>query len=321
MKPAYEHVEFGADCSVRIYHRRLPRIPFEWHFHPEYELTLTMNSQGRRYIGDSIAVYGDDDLVLVPPDLPHTWSSNRSIDSSQPQVAIVVWFDGSWVRRLADLCPEYSELHSLLRRAACGLAFQEGAGTLMRAHLERLRSPDARARLTAVLEILVWLSNLPAEPLTSPSAFAARAGATSRYVPEQLSRVLSLIDTQFAHSLKLETLAKAAGMSERTLTRHFTQHLGESVGQYISRVRIGHACRTLTNTDMPISVIASRSGFANVANFNRQFKATKQMTPAAYRQQFFGRKNEASPSLDERSPSLDARQAALRRRGRVADGR
>jgi hypothetical protein len=29
MKPAYEHFEFGGDCSVKVYHRRLPRLPFE----------------------------------------------------------------------------------------------------------------------------------------------------------------------------------------------------------------------------------------------------------------------------------------------------
>ncbi|RAR61317.1 AraC family transcriptional regulator [Paraburkholderia unamae] len=315
MKPAYEHVEFGERCSVRVYNRRLPKIPFEWHHHPEYELTLTMNSQGKRYIGDTVAVYGDDDLVLVPPDLPHTWSSNRSINPSQPQVAIVVWFDGLWVQRLADLCPEYADLRNLLRRAACGLVFQEGAGTQMRAQLDRLLSANARERLAAVLDILVWLSDLPAQALTLPVAFDARAGATSGFGPDRLNRVLSLIDTQFAHPLKLATLAKAAGMSERTLTRHFTQHLGESVGQYIARVRIGHACRMLTDTAVPISLIAARCGFPNVPNFNRQFKATKQMTPVAYRQQFFGERNESSPSLTERSPSLETKPAAKGRRG------
>ena len=106
MKPAYERVEFGENCSVRVYHRRLPRIPFEWHHHPEYELTLTLNSHGKRYIGDSITDYTDEDLVLVPPNLPHTWSSNRSIDSASPQVAIVIWFDGEWARRQ---CPGHGE--------------------------------------------------------------------------------------------------------------------------------------------------------------------------------------------------------------------
>jgi AraC-like DNA-binding protein len=314
MKATYEHVDFGESCSVRVYNRRLPRIPFEWHHHPEYELTLTMNSQGKRFIGDSVTVYGDDDLVLVPPDLPHTWSSNRSIDTSQPQVAIVVWFDGSWVRRLADLCPEYAVLRNLLRRAACGLAFEAGSGAKIRSHLDRLLSTNARDRLSAVLDILVWLSRVPAESLASPRAFEARVGATSGYEPDQLNRVLALIDTQFAHPLSLTTLAKAVGLSERTLTRHFTQHLGESVGEYIARVRIGHACRMLADTDLPVSVVASRSGFPNLANFNRRFKAMKAMTPGEYRQQFLGKKIDVSPSLTERSPSLEPRKHQRRTR-------
>lgn len=317
MKAAYEHVEFGESCSVRVYHRQLPRIPFEWHHHPEYELTLTLNSQGKRYIGDSIAEYGDDDLVLVPPDMPHTWSANRSISTASPQVAIVVWFDGTWVRRLADLCPEYADLRNLLRRAACGLAFEEGAGGHMRAQRERLLSANARDRLAAVLDVLVWLSDLPAAPLASPSAFDGRVGAPSGYEPDRLNRVLALIDTQFARPLPLSTLAKAAGLSERTLTRHFNQHLGESVGQYVARVRVGHACRMLTDTQLPISVIAARSGFPNVANFNRQFKAAKELTPAAYRQQFVGaRRLEVAPSLTERSPSLEGKRIVVADRPR-----
>ncbi|WP_118180162.1 helix-turn-helix domain-containing protein [Paraburkholderia phosphatilytica] len=316
MKPAYEYVDFGERCSVRIYNRRLPKIPFEWHHHPEYELTLTMNSQGKRYIGDSVTVYGDDDLVLVPPDMPHTWASNRSIEPSSAQVAIVIWFDGAWVRRFADLCPEYADLRNLLRRAACGLAFESGAGTRMREQLDRLLSANARERLSAVLDVLVWLSDLPAAQLASPSAFDARVGAPSGYEPEQLNRVLALIDTQFAQPLPLATLANAAGLSERSLTRHFAQHLGESVGQYIARVRIGHACRMLTDTQLPVSVVAARSGFSNVSNFNRQFKATRALTPVAYRQQFTGAKRaeEATHSLDERSPSLEARRTTAGRR-------
>ncbi|TKC86050.1 helix-turn-helix domain-containing protein [Trinickia terrae] len=317
MKAAYERVDFGASCSVRVYHRRLPRIPFEWHHHPEYELTLTMNSQGRRYIGDSVAAYGDDDLVLVPPNLPHTWASNRSIDPANPQVAIVIWFDGAWANRLADVCPEYNGLRNLMRRAACGLVFEKGAGTLMREQLDPLLSANPRERLTAVLNILVWLSELPGTPLASPSAFDGRTGAASGHEPDQLNRVLAIIDTQFARPLRLAALAKASGLSERSLTRHFTQHLGESVGSYITRVRIGHACRLLTDTQLPISVVAARSGYSNVANFNRQFKATKELTPAAYRQQFTGARRaeaETAPALTERSPSLQTKAPGAKRK-------
>jgi AraC-like DNA-binding protein len=316
MKPAYEHVEFGDRCSVRIYHRRLPRIPFEWHHHPEYELTLTMNSQGKRYIGDSVVDYEAEDLVLVPPDLPHTWASNRSIDPSSPQVAIVIWFDGDWARRLADCCPEYEALHRLLRRAACGLAFGQDAGAAMRLRASDLLSSAPRERLAATLDILCALADAPGAPLASPSTFNERTEGPSGHEPERINRVLSMIDARFAEPLRLPELCAAASLSERTLTRYFAQHVGESVGRYITRVRIGHACRMLADTSLPVSVVAARSGFANLANFNRQFKAMKETTPAAYRRQFAsGSVLDAvfSPPLTERSPSLRRGAARLTR--------
>jgi AraC-like DNA-binding protein len=307
MKPAYERVEFGDNCSVRVYHRRLPRIPFEWHHHPEYELTLTLNSQGKRYIGDSIAGYVDEDLVLVPPNLPHTWASNRSIDPASPQVAIVIWFGGDWARRLSDVCPEYAPLRALLRRAACGLAFSPEVGAAMHAQLGNLLSSAPRERLAAALNVLCTLAEAPGEPLASPTAFSDRTEGPSGHEPERINRVLSMIDLRFAEPLRLSELCAAANVSERSLARYFEQHIGESVGRYIARVRIGHACRMLAHTSTPVSVVAARSGFPNIANFNRQFKALKELTPAAYRRQFAAgaiAEAEASPKLTERSLSL-----------------
>lgn len=321
MKPAYEHVSFGDGCSVRVYHRRLPSIPFEWHHHPEYELTLTLNSHGKRYIGDSITSYGADDLVLVPPDLPHTWSSNRSIDASAPQVAIVVWFSGDWARRLADCCAEYAALHRLLRRASCGLAFGPDMGRVLYEKRDDLLSESPRIRLAAVLDALCALADASAEPLASPSAFAQpgpdKDGSRSRgrpsgHEPERINRVLTLIDTRFAEPLRIADFCEAASLSERSLHRYFIQHVGESVSRYMLRVRIGHACRMLTDTSSPVSVIAARSGFANVAHFNRQFKTLKNTTPAAFRKQF---SNAGAASGDDTTP-LTARSPSLERKRR-----
>lgn len=310
MKPAYEHVTMDVGCSIRVYHRKLARIPFERHHHPDYELTLTMNSRGKRYIGDSIADYGDNDLVLVPPDLPHTWASQRSIDSGSQQEAIVVWFGGDWARRLTDCCPEYEPLRSLLRKGACGLAFSHEAALAVRQRIPALLSPSPRERLNTALDVLCELANEDAIPLASPKAFNQRqAGKPSGHEPERINRALSLVDVRFAERLTLGELAEAAMLSERTLNRYFIQHLGESAGRYLNRVRIGHACRMLIDTSWPISTIASRSGFPTVANFNRQFRAFKSTTPNQYRKAFAGKPLpvENPLSLESRAPSLDKR--------------
>ena len=335
VKPQYERVTIPDGCSIRVYHRQLAQIPFEWHHHPEYELTLTMNSRGRRFVGDHIGDYSGDDLVLVPPDMPHTWASTEPIDPHEPQVAIVVWFSGDWARRMADCCPEFAALRTLLRRGAAGLKFAPEAAALMRARLEALLSDSPRARLGAALEVLSSLAETEPEPLASPavhvqgvkqaasrdaqmaSAAAASTPGGSASEAERLNRVLDLLDRRFHEPLRVAELCEAAHLSERSLHRYFVRHVGESVGRYLSRLRIGFATRQLTDTDWPIAVIATKAGFSNLANFNRQFLSARGMTPSAYRR-FFETHGHAPTEDASATANLQTRPPSLERTGRRA---
>jgi AraC-like DNA-binding protein len=51
-------------------------------------------------------------------------------------------------------------------------------------------------------------------------------------------------------------------------------------------MKIGEACAMLTATAKPIAHIAEAVGSTSLANFNRQFKALKGLTPRRYRQRF-----------------------------------
>ena len=50
--------------------------------------------------------------------------------------------------------------------------------------------------------------------------------------------------------------------------------------EHLHSVRLGHACKLLSETDMNIVEVAFECGFNNLANFNRQFK---KMTPTHFR--------------------------------------
>ena len=78
MRPYLEHLPVPPDASWSMLNRRLDEaIPFQWHHHPEFELTLTLNSRGERFIGDHVGSYEPGDLVLVGPNLPHSWASRE----------------------------------------------------------------------------------------------------------------------------------------------------------------------------------------------------------------------------------------------------
>src|SRR6202000_161206 len=62
-----------------------------WHFHPEYQLTLVIKSNGHRLVGDKIAPLHAGDLVLVGSNLPHVWQQDEiSGGSGQAVHAIII---------------------------------------------------------------------------------------------------------------------------------------------------------------------------------------------------------------------------------------
>lgn len=311
MKPQFERVTFPKGCSLRVYHRRVSEIPFEWHHHPEYELTLTLNSRGWRFVGDHIGQYQAPDLVLVPSDMPHTWASTATLDDNDPHIAIVIWFSGSWALQVAEILPEYANLRKLLRNASSGLAFSQEAATGMIGLLDRLLGEDAVSRLHTALNLLVELAQVPAISL---SKTGATLPASSDAEPAQLTRVLNHLHKRFSEPLRIDALCRIGNLSPRSLHRLFVKHTGESVSSYLSKLRVARACMRLGETGLPVNIIAQEVGLPNLANFNRQFRRVRQLTPTAYRDYF--RSHGMSPvrstaeELLLRPPSLDRHRRA-----------
>jgi AraC-like DNA-binding protein len=283
MTPQFESVTFPKGCSVRVYHRRVVEIPFEWHHHPEYELTLTLNSKGWRFIGDHIGKYRSPDLALVPSDMPHTWASTATLRRNEPHTAIVIWFSGHWALQIAQVCPEYSVIRRLLRNAATGLAFPQAIATRVASRLDQILSESPQSRLHATLNLLVALADVNAVNL-SKTAMTVPSGADSE--PAQFTRVLQYLHQQFQEPIRIDALCGVGNLSARSLHRLFVKHTGDSVSEYLCKLRIGRACMRLAETDLPVSMIAYEVGLSNLANFNRQFRRVRQMTPSAYRRSF-----------------------------------
>ncbi len=311
MKPQFESVPFPKGCSVRIYHRRVAEIPFEWHHHPEYELTLTLNSKGWRFIGDHIGKYRSPDLALVPSDMPHTWASTATLHRNEPHTAVVIWFSGHWALQMAQVCPEYAGIRRLLRNASTGLEFPRAFAKRVASDLDQILSESPQSRLHATLELLVALADVNAVRL-SKTAMTVPSAADSE--PAQFTRVLQYLHRQFQEPIRVAALCSVGNMSARSLHRLFVKHTGDSVSGYLCKLRIGRACMRLAETDMPVSMIAYEVGLSNLANFNRQFRRIRQMTPSAYRRSFKhgGRLSEKTSraELHVRPSSLESLPAA-----------
>lgn len=285
MRPLLEKVRPPEGASWAWLDRRLDdAIPFQWHHHPEYELTLTLNSRGQRFVGDAIGDFGDGDLVLVGPNLPHTWASRDRIDPAAPHRALVMWFHPDWAAPLVGLLAELRPVGDLLDRARRGLQFSPEAAEMVRPLIEAIFERPAADRLSGLLDVLRQLATAPATPLSSPRLVQAPSGSRTR-----IDRVLDHIHVHYAEGISIPDLAEIAALSPSGLHRLFRRHTHQTITDYVMRLRIGEACALLSGTSRPIAHIAEEVGYDSLANFNRQFKALKAMTPRRYRARFESR--------------------------------
>jgi transcriptional regulator GlxA family with amidase domain len=86
----------------------------------------------------------------------------------------------------------------------------------------------------------------------------------------------------------LDSLARKALMSRRSFTRHFRQHTGTTVGQWLLGQRLSLAQRLLETTAQPIERIAERAGFGSALSMRQHFGVAFNTTPSMYRREFRG---------------------------------
>lgn len=103
--------------------------------------------------------------------------------------------------------------------------------------------------------------------------------------PKWLRTVVELLHSQFSETLTLMTIAKTVDVHPGHLARQFRKHQGCTVGDYILRLRMESACRSLAMSAATLSEIALANGFADQSHFSRTFKRFTGMTPAVFRSQ------------------------------------
>ncbi|WP_273773239.1 helix-turn-helix domain-containing protein [Brucella intermedia] len=282
MKPLLEHLPASPDASWSMLNRRLDdAIPFEWHHHPEFELTLTLNSRGQRFIGNHVAEYDHGDLVLIGPDLPHTWASREKLDETKPHVALVFWFRREWIDGLTGGSVELAPIRRLISDAGTALAFDPALGRRLSADFEAMFLHPPAQRLIGLLTILARLAEERTRQPLSSVIPQQHVGDRSR-----IDRVLVHIHKHYHAPLRMEELAEIAFLSVSGLHRLFQRHTQMSVSEYVIALRIGESCSRLSGTNQPIQHIAAEVGYASLANFNRQFRRLRGMSPREYRMSF-----------------------------------
>ncbi len=101
-----------------------------------------------------------------------------------------------------------------------------------------------------------------------------------------IARTEAFIAEHLRDDLKIEAVAKRAGMSVRNFSRRFKSATGEAFSGYLQKLRIESAKRFFESTDLSASEIIDRVGYRDDRSFRRLFKQYTGVTPTHYRNKF-----------------------------------
>lgn len=102
-------------------------------------------------------------------------------------------------------------------------------------------------------------------------------------MPEWLWKARELIRSRYAHRITLSQVAAASGVHPATVALAFRRHLGKSVGEYVTDLRVAHARDEIESTRRPVAEIAQESGFYDESHMGRVFRRRFGVSPGTLR--------------------------------------
>jgi AraC-like DNA-binding protein len=286
MKPALLKNIQSPMGSVTVQELAEPHFDPNWHFHPHYQLFTVVEGTGSRLIGDSIQHFEPGDTVFLGPDVPHLWRSEAVYfekDSTLLTRGTVLYFTEDFLGNEFLSKPEMNPIEQLFQESKRGIAYTGKTREIIRQELSDLLHSDGFERILKTLRLLNTLAHSPdGTPITS-------LGYTNTFKvseTERMQKVHNYVWQHFRDEIRLGEAASLAGMSEAAFCRYFRTRANKTFTDFVSEIRISHACKLLVETTDTVSQIAYESGFDTLSNFNRNFKKITQQTPREYRRAY-----------------------------------
>ena len=257
-----------------------------WHFHPEYQLVVILKGRGTRYIGDDIKPFKEGDLVMTGPNLPHVWRSDDIYFDSENDLEthlIVVYFPEDFLGNGIFEKEEFEDIGRLMKASIRGLSVNGKSNAEVTKMMKKLVQLKGSSQLVQLLEILTYLSHSKdITPITNPEYINLNKESEK----DRMGEVYEYVMNNYKSKITLQEVAALANLSVSAFSRFFKSRANKSFSDFVSDVRISHACKLLHEEDIHISEVCYESGFNTLSNFNKQFKDRIGKTPLNYRKEY-----------------------------------
>ena len=278
---AREVVPSDPGLSARWHMHSVPSPFSRWNRHPEYEIHLIRSGTGRFIVGDRIDVFSAGQLVLVGSNLPHHWISDLEPGQIITDRDVVFQFSPRMDPPVPNRATELQAINALLKRSArtSNSPGRPRAGRPGRCSPSARRPGQNGCNKSSA-------SSMCSSPRPTPSTTLAKAWLPpldDQYAAGIIDRAFSYVFDNLVGDLRLSAAADMIGMSDSAFSRYFKRMSGQTFGDTVRKLHLAQACQLLNDTDLPLGSIYRRVGYANLSNFNRQFRAQYSITPREFR--------------------------------------
>ncbi len=137
-------------------------------------------------------------------------------------------------------------------------------------------------RETAILTAKIFAIDLKRNSQSQFMIFNAQ----NRHTDEEIKKAQTFIENNFHERITTDELADKFAISRRNFERRFKKATGNTVNQYVQRVKIEAAKKSLETSRKNITEVMLDVGYSDTKSFRGIFKKITGMTPFDYRTKY-----------------------------------
>lgn len=268
-------IEKGAHMETRtkVLWAEKAEFPRGWgikeHAHEYYHLFYFLEGEGVFLVNRQKFDALPGTCFIVPP--------NTSHELKKVEKELVVSYEIKFT-----IHDEYLETHLDLHNPMFpGSEFMETSIAYIVEH-GRSRLPHTIQNTDCFLcALLTHLSKDDLTPATANSTLIDTTGFSDASI-----EMISYMEKNYMNPIRLDDIAGHIDYNRNYMCLLFKKDTGITIVDYLNYVRIRKACEFISYSDIDITQVCSRVGFANVSHFNRTFKKFVGISPGIFRRLF-----------------------------------
>lgn len=267
-KPKNDALVFQEDIEYVFYDKL--------HQHEEIQVSFIKEGRGTLIVGDTINDFNKGDILVFGSNLPHVFKSHPDLRFKSHMISLF-FTKTAFGKNFFELV-ELKEIEPFFRTIENG--FKVFSNKELTSLFSNLRGNSKLYQFVKLLKILKLISTERRIPLSS----FVYEKKYSDVEGKRMRDIMEYTMNNYQKEISLDNISNVATMTKNAFCKYFKKRTNKTYFRFLTELRVENACKLLlSESDLSVAEIAESSGFNNISNFNRQFKAIKKTTPLLFK--------------------------------------